>query len=378
MKKKKWFIATTVVLLCIIAIASYVIHSKKTSTPSLQTVLVKRGDISEKAIAVGNIVPAHITLVNSAIGGIVLKIFHHEGDWVTKGTKLLEIKATPTPEALAKSVNTLQESIVSTKNAREIFVMNQKLWTLGLLAREKYEASKKAWEIAVLDQKLAQQTLDLMKKGSASIEGKVVQSTVVSPISGYILAKGVDVGDPVVPLNNSQSATALFTIANMHNLIFQGEVSQLDAAKLHVGMTAIIKVGAFPDKTIKGKLTQIALQNVQPANVKTASDDQQPFNVGYEIKITHLIILKDIKLLAGYSATADITTKTNKNVLLLPERALIFQDGNTYVELAKTHKRQKITLGIADGVNVEVKTGLKLGDKIIIDTSLQNSGKPSP
>lgn len=372
MKKKTWFIAIIVVVISIIAIASYVVHSKKTSISSLQTVLVKRGDISEKAIAVGNIVPAHITSVNSPIGGIVLNVFHHEGDWVTKGTKLLKVKATPTPGDLAKAVNTLQESIVTTKNAREVFVMNQKLWKLDLLAKEKYEESKKAWEIAVLDQKLAQQTLDLIKKGSANIEGKIVQSTVLSPISGYILTKSVDVGDPVVPLNTSQAATALFTIANMHNLIFQGAVSQLDAAKLHVGMVAIIKVGAFPDKTIKGKLTQIALQSAE------VSDDKQPFNVGYEIKITHLIIPKDTKLLAGYSAIADITTKTNKNVLLLPERALIFQDDKTYVELAKTHKRQEITLGVADGVNVEVKTGLKLGDKIIIDTSSQDSGKQSP
>jgi HlyD family secretion protein len=143
-------------------------------------------------------------------------------------------------------------------------------------------------------------------------------------------------------------------------------------------MMAKIKIGSLPDHEITGTISRIALQSdkentnsgIHPSSSSSSSSSSNsPFNVGFRIEITNLQLPKDLVLRSGYSATASIDIKKVNNALVLPLRVIHFKDTKPYVLLpAKKDdkpKEQPIELGISDSINIEIKSGLKFGDKVV-------------
>ncbi len=227
------------------------------------------------------------------------------------------------------------------------------------------------------DRILAEQKLALLESGETIVAGKQIESVVVSPIDGNILYHGVNVGDPVISISSAQTATALFTIANIQDLMFKGSVDERDAAKIKVGMLAKIKIGSLPDQEITGKINSIALQsdkenkeNSGTSSQSTSKDDNSsPFNVGFKVEITELQLPKDLVLRSGYSATATVAIKKVDNVLMLPLRVIQYRDTKPHVLLpnkkSKKPKQQPVELGVSDNINIEIKSGLKLDDQVL-------------
>jgi HlyD family secretion protein len=150
------------------------------------------------------------------------------------------------------------------------------------------------------------------------------------------------------------------TVANMSDLIFKGTVDEIDVGKLSTGMTARIKVGALPTDVVTGKVSRIAPQAQQKEGATL-------FDVEIELEPNQKITLR-----AGYSANADVIIREKKDVLVLPERLVLFEDGGkkTFVELPggdpkAEPKKKEIRTGVSDGLNIEIVSGLKKGDKVV-------------
>jgi HlyD family secretion protein len=146
-------------------------------------------------------------------------------------------------------------------------------------------------------------------------------------------------------------------------------VNEVDVAKISAGMIANIRVAAIPDAIITGTLRKVDLQANNQSSTTTTPTTNSPFNVGFNIELDHLTLPKNMKLRAGYSATAEITVQKAENVLVVPERVLVFKDNKVYVNLSpnKTHQKpieKEIVLGLSDGIQAEVKSGLVEGEKI--------------
>ncbi len=150
------------------------------------------------------------------------------------------------------------------------------------------------------------------------------------------------------------------TIADMRDLIFKGTVDEIDVGKLAVGMPTRIKVGALPTDVVTGHVSRIAPQAQQKEGATL-------FDVEVELDPSSKITLR-----AGYSANADVIIREKKDVLVIPERLVTFDDGGkkATVELAgasakEPAKKIEIKTGISDGLNVEVISGLKKGDRVV-------------
>ena len=367
---KKWLI---ILLLLLLAVGSwYFYHQRKDVKPAL-TVTVKKGTIVEKAQAVGYIKPFNSITVKSQVGGIVAHIFHYEGEYVKSGAKLLEITPTPSPTEYATAYEALKEAHAAEHSAQCDMQRYQKALKGGLISKSygEYIIARKSHQTAKAQRVLAEQKLALLKKGRTVVEGKQMAGIILSPINGYILSRNVDVGDPVISLSSAQSATSLFAVANMQTMMFRGEVDEMDAAKVHVGMPAVIKIGSVPGQKINGTLTRISLQSEQQdvAQGGTSATPDSPFSVGFQVEVTKLQVPKDLVLRSGYSATADIKIKTAADVLVLPERVIHFKKGQPYVLLpavAKQQpKKQPVKIGLTDGMRVEIQEGLKQDDKVL-------------
>lgn len=377
---KKWLIIIFVVVI-IIGSAIYFLHHKK-QIPATTTVKVTKGDITEKAQAVGYIKPRHSITIKSQIAGTVAKIYHDEGDYVNKGELLIEIKPAPSPTEYAQAEEELAETAATEKTAASDINRYQTALKLGYITRHytDYIAAKRSFLTAKLKHGLAAQKLELLKQGKAVVAGQSIANVIKSPINGYILNRAVDVGDPVISLSSAQASTTLFSIANMKDLMFEGSVDEMDAAKIHLGMPAKIIVGALPQIHITGEITKIGLQSEQQQG-DSSEDKTSPFNVGFKVQITKLEFPKNITLRAGYSATADINIKTANNALVLPMRVIHFQDSQPYVLLPaknnKPPKQQSIKLGISDGINVQILQGLTEGEQVLDQNQEANNDTDS-
>lgn len=369
--KKKWLFIIAILILAIVLLYSCKPQSK---TSGQETVVVKKGTVKEKVIAVGNIVPKHTVSIKSNISGIVGQLFHEEGDYIDQGALLLQVSPSPTPQRIAEAHAEVEEQLAVFKQTEDHQKRLEKLLKLKLETPDSYSMAVKEMSTAKARLEMAQQKLALLQNGEATIAGKNIKTMINSPISGYILQRKVDVGDPVVPLTDMQEGTVLLVIANMQDLIFKGTVNEIDVAKISPGMIADISVAALPDSKINGKLRKVDLQsNNSGTAAAAAATANSPFNVGFNIELNDLKLPKNIKLRAGYSATAEITVKQAENVLVIPERVLIFKDNKVFVSvLTKSGdkpEQKEIKLGISDGINAQVVQGLKEG-QVIVDSNV--------
>ena len=144
----------------------------------------------------------------------------------------------------------------------------------------------------------------------------------------------------------------------MGDLVFKGTVDEIDVGKIAAGMLCRIKVGALPEDIVTGRLARIAPQ-AQKDNGATL------FDVEIELVSDQEIVLR-----AGYSANADVVIRENTDILIIPERLVIFESNGTFVELSGQGPgagpvKVEVELGLSDGLNVEITSGLVEGDQVV-------------
>jgi len=352
----KKYIIISIVGIVIVAVSFKLAQSEKESSGNFKTVPVSRGTVIEKALAIGKITPLNEIQVKSKIAGNVQKIYANVGDKIGEGQPLAEIIPDPTPLQITESRRNLEISRVAYNQARDEFRRQKELLARNLISRQEFEKQKMAYEEAKLRKKLAEEKLAILIKGKVSSARNKVESVIRAPVSGTVLEKFVNVGDPVVPLTPYQAGTPLFTLADMSRLIFRGTIDEIDVGKVRVGMPAEIKIGALPSRVIKGAVSLIS--------PKAKKEDNATL---FDIEIS-IVRADSVELRAGYSANADIIIRRAENVLTLPERLVTFNNDSAFVEVLDSQgkpRKKAIQLGLSDGVTAQVLAGLKENEPVI-------------
>jgi HlyD family secretion protein len=348
------------VVLAAAAVAVYALARGQGGDSEQKLVTVEKGSITEKALAVGQIQPRQKFSIKSKISGIVKRCLVNVGDRVKPGDPLFEIAPDPTPQELTDVDRQLDSAKASYDRAKAEFERSQELSRQGVVPKSDLDVKREAFELAKVAVAKAEQGRDLTRKGRIQTDTVSMESIIRSPAAGTILTRTVNPGDPVVPLTSYQPGTELAAIADMGDLIFKGTVDEIDVGKLKMDLPARIKVGALPSDVVTGRVARIAPQAQQ-------KDGATLFDVEIELDPAGNVTLR-----AGYSANADLIIREKKDVLTIPERVVIFEDGGkkTFVELPAAKpkdpaKKTAVKLGISDGLNVEVAEGLSLGAKVL-------------
>lgn len=322
----------------------------------IKTFPVERGSIVDKALAIGEIGPRHRVSVKSKISGIVGHIFVEMGDPVEVGSPLLNIAPDPTPIEYADAKRATEIAAVTFETAEANFERVQGLLEKGLVSRKEYDQATREFRESRLRKQLADEKLALLEEGKTRIANRDVESVVKALIRGVVLERFVNEGDPVVPLTSYQAGTALFTLADMADLIFRGTVDEIDVGKLEEGMPVQIKVGALPDQKVEGILYRISPQAKKEENTTL-----------FDLEI-HITSMGEKPLRAGYSANADIIIQEKKDVLVIPERLVHFSRDSTYVEVSLsdgTIATRRVSTGLSDGLRVEIVEGVEEGEIVV-------------
>jgi HlyD family secretion protein len=356
MKRKKLII--TVVILLVAAGGGYFLlkGSKHGDDQAAAPVKAVRGNIIDKALAVGTIEPENEISIKSKSSGVVKRIFADAGTYVRAGQPLMEVRPDPTPLELADAKRQVQLAQVDADNLNKDRIRQESLVKMNLISHKEYEDFQKNYDESGLRLKIAKEHLALLESGKVTIDETEIESIVKAPIDGYVLNKSVEVGDPVTPLTSYQEGTVLMKMASMEQLLFKGTVDEIDVGKLKEGMTAEIKVGALPKDTVHGILRKISLKAEK-------KDNATVFPI--EIVIPRS---KNTTLRAGYSANANIIIQRKDSVIVIPERTVTFRNDSAFVKISLGPMKEEerlIKTGLSDAINIEVLAGLKEGDEIL-------------
>lgn len=354
MFKKIFFIAIIVIIIG--SVLFFAIDGSANKEEGNKTVAVERGTIVDKALAVGKIDPRQEISIKSKIPGIVKKIYVDVGDYVNVGDPLFDIAPDPTPIELTQAKREVEIRQVAYDNTKRELDRAKTLLDRDLASPQEYDTKKTACDDARLRLQLAQEELSLIESGYSTSSSKV-NNIIKSPFNGTVLSKLVEEGDPIVPLTSYQAGTDLMTLAKMDDLIFKGNVDEIDVGKLHEGMEAEIEIGAF---TSQDKIIGV-LKKISPKAHK--EEGATLFEVEIEITESHGNFLR-----AGYSANADIIITKKENILFIPERLITTKDSAQFVEVQDTAAvvtKREIQTGLSDGINIEVSDGLNEGELVI-------------
>lgn len=321
-----------------------------------RTVEVERGEIVDKALAVGRIEPMIEVSVKSQLAGVVRRMHKEPGQHVRRGEPLLEIQPNPTPIELVEAhrqVELRQIEFEQIERNRERLLS---LRENDYVSQEEFETVDRSYNEAKLQQQIATERLALLQEGRVTIGDESVETVIKSPITGYILEKMVEIGDPVVPLTTFQEGTVLMTMAEMEELIFRGTVDEIDVGRLSEGMPVEIKVGALPEAKVGGRLSKISLKGRDEENATI-----------FPVEIV-VLPAEGTTLRAGYSANADIIIERRQDVLYIPERLVRFEDDRALVTVRlgpESTEERELRTGLSDGINIQVLEGLEEGEQVL-------------
>jgi HlyD family secretion protein len=331
-------------------------NSGKDPAKEIKLVKAQKLNIYEKALAIGRIEPRQEIAVKSKVSGIIKSIHVEVGDDVLANQPLIEILPNPTPLEYADAKRSAELAGIDLEKAEAEYTRLKQLLESSLIPQKDYDVAENEYKQLKLRLEIAKERLALIDKGETRIADRNVNSTIKSPVTGTVLERRVNPGDPVVPLTSYQAGTELMILADMKSLIFKGTVDEIDVGKIREGMEAALKIGAIPDQKIIGRVSRISPKAKKQEN-----------STLFDVEI-EMVEKGDKVIRAGYSANADLVINKAENVVSIPERLVEFKDGKAFVEVPNgknLYAKREITTGLSDGINIEVRDGLKEGEEIV-------------
>ncbi|MBI2403880.1 MAG: biotin/lipoyl-binding protein, partial [Gemmatimonadetes bacterium] len=221
--KRRTKVVLGVLGLAVVLAGAGVVRSKADGSVdgTTKTVSVTRGQIIEKALAVGTIEPRVEISVKSQLSGVVGRLYADVGDLVRAGDPLLEVRPNPTPLELADARRQVELRQIELDNLKRDITRQSSLKEQGLVSEREYELTQQRYAESQVQLMMAQERLGLLEEGKVNVATDKVETVVRSPITGFILEKTVQIGDPVVPLTTYQEGTVLMTMAEMKDLLFR-------------------------------------------------------------------------------------------------------------------------------------------------------------
>jgi HlyD family secretion protein len=394
-KSKKFWIwlslgGVVVVLLGAFGLARLV---KGTTLDPNKLAKVTKGDVARSVVATGKIQPITKVEVKSKASGIVEKLYVDINRVVKKGEPLAQLDQ---EEILAQvsaqraqlasaeaNVSTLEAAIEQDKvNAaapdlpmyKASLDRYREMQKEGVVSRQALDDSNRDYlaaltkrnsaqaQIGVDTAKLKQARAQVMQSQASlkQLEEQLGYTTIIAPMDGVILSRDVEIGDAVSSiLVLGSTATLVMTEGDTSEVYVQGKVDEADIAHVYMGQQARIKVESFRDRLFYGKVTKIAPMGVEKDNVTTFEVRVSINNPGGELK-------------ANMTANAEILLDEHKNVLTVPESAVMY-DGqkNALVEIPdKSQKDGKrkvpVKIGLSNGSVTEIVSGLKEGQQVVL------------
>ena len=346
----------TFIIFGVLFAAAYFIKSNSKASITYETDTALITSIEKKTVATGKVIPEDEVEVKPQVQGILESLFVEEGDFVNEGDLLAKIKVVADEGQLNSAKGRLENAKIVVQNASIEYNRNKSLFEKEIISQQEYQTAELNYNRAKQDLANAQSDYEIIKSGSAG--GSATANTNVrATVAGTILELPVKEGDQVIESNSFNAGTTIAIIADLKKMIFEGKVDEAEVGKLTIGMPLTVNLGAIQNKEFEAKLKFIAPKG---------NEEQGAVQFRIEGDVT---LDDDFFVRAGYSANASLVLERKDSILALSEALLQFdkQTEQAYVEIEvgeQKFERKDIEIGISDGINVEIVSGITLEDKI--------------
>lgn len=339
--------------------AVFFIKSNSKSSITYETQKPFISNIEKKTVATGKVVPEDEIEIKPQISGIIEKIYLEEGAKVKAGDLIAVIKVVPNEQSLNQARGRVTNAQIALSNTKIEYDRNKTLFDKGVISSQDFNSLQLQYDQGQQELKNAQADYQIIRVGSAG--GSTSANTNIrATVNGTILEIPVEEGDQVIESNNFNDGTTIATIADLSKMIFEGKVDEGEVGKLTVGTPLKISLGAVTGKELDAKLRFIAPKGIEETGAVQ-------FKIEGDVEINDSIFIR-----AGYSANASMILERKDNILVIPEALLQFdkKTDKPFVEVAigateeQKFERKDVEIGISDGINVEIISGLTEDDLV--------------
>ncbi len=331
-------------------------NSKEAITYETQNPFIS--NIEKKTVATGKVVPEDEIEIKPQISGIIQKMYLQEGEKVKAGDLIATIKVVPNEQSLNQARGRVRNAELALNNIKIEYNRNKTLFDKGVISSQNFNTFQLQNDQAEQELKNSKADYQIIRLGSAG--GSTTANTDIrATVDGTILEIPVEEGDQVIQSNNFNDGTTIATIADLSKMIFEGKVDEGEVGKLEVGTPLKISLGAVEGKELDAKLRFIAPKGIEETGAVQ-------FKIEGDVEVQ-----EDVFIRAGYSANASLVLEKKDDILVIPEALLQFdkKTDKPYVEVStgeQEFERKDIEIGISDGVNVEIVSGLTESDNVKI------------
>ena len=366
---------------------------------------VAQTTIVETVSATGKIQPEIEVKISSEVSGEVIALPVKEGQQVKKGDLLVRINPDLYESGVNRSVASmsttkagLSQADAQVKEAKANYDRNKKLFDKGIISKSEWDRIVSAYEVAVANKQSAYYQVQSASATVTEAKDNLGRTTIYAPADGTVSLLNVELGERVLG-TQQMTGTEILRIANLNNMEVEVDVNENDIVKVSIGDSANIEVDAYLKREFKGIVTSIS----NSASTALTADQVTNFKVKVRIlKESYQDLLEGkpanfSPFRPGMTATVDIITKRKENIVAVPISAVVIKDDTTSVkkdivaELEKKEQEQKgtapksdkkyecvfvkvgdkaklrvVKTGIQDDTNIEIISGLKPGEEIII------------
>ncbi|MGB9720878.1 MAG: efflux RND transporter periplasmic adaptor subunit [bacterium] len=338
---KKIFIILGVIIIVVLIIIFNL--SSKSGGESVEVEIAKKGEIVSKVSADGELKAKSQVDISAETIGRIKKIYYKEGDFVKKGSLLIELDDT-------QAGANYKLSEVRLKQAEQVFERTRSLYEKGLISKENFENAELNYESA---KATYEQALDAYKK-----------TKIYAPISGKIMKLNIEEGETAVMGTLNYAGTVLATIADMSRMIAVVKIDETEVPQVKINQEAEVIADALPDSIFKGFVTKVGLMPV--TSIATTTEKATDFEV--EIELENF----SGSLRPGMNVKADIITSKKTDVLVVPIQAVgkrkIKEKMSESIFLVENRKAilKEIQIGISSDSDIEIVSGVNEGDTVIV------------
>jgi len=403
-KKTTYFLVAAVLLLVVtvVVLSKKGVIGNKDQGINVEIAKVNQMTIVETVSATGKIQPEVEVKISSEVSGEIIALPVKEGQVVKKGDLLVKINPdlytsgyNRTVAGLSQTKAGLGQADASYKEAKASYDRSKILFDKGIISRSEWDKAIAAFENAKAGKQSAYYNVQSASATVNEAKDNLGRTTIYAPADGTISMLNVELGERVLG-TQQMTGTEILRVANLNNMEVEVDVNENDIVKISVGDSANVEVDAYLKKQFKGLVTSIS----NSASTALTADQVTNFKVKVRILKESYEDLTAGKPASyspfrpGMTATVDIITKRKQNVLAVPISSVVVKADTTpvkkimvedpnaeenkikpksdkkyecvFVKVGNKSKIRVIKTGIQDDTNIEVTSGLKQGDVVII------------
>ena len=229
MKKAFKYIILALVAIVIVGTFVSLYRKSRPEAVSWQQLEATVMDIQKTTVVTGKIEPRNEVEVKPQINGIISEIYKEAGEQVKENEIIAKLKVIPDMASLSSAESRVRLADINLKQAQTNYDREKILYDKDLVSAEEYDQVVQALEQAREERAAAQENLEVIRDGVSSTNATESSTLIRSTITGLILDIPVKVGNSVIQANTMNDGTTVATVADMTDLIFDGNIDETEA-----------------------------------------------------------------------------------------------------------------------------------------------------